>query len=116
MKLMDSNCPDCARITSGDCGKHWAEPIPVDPETGKEVEWLSHFQRLDVKDGDIIVLRYPGPLSPDSAANLTAAVKENVKSFGKDVQVMLLQEDIEIGVLRKENQTMQEPLDDGGAP
>lgn len=98
------------------CLPAYACPPPSVCKSKLEPDWLKHWQRLDVKAGDIIVLRHPAVLSSSTAANIKAVVIDTLKPLGKDVRVLILEENMEIGVLRKENQPLQDSLDDGGAP
>ena len=75
------------------------KPMLADME--ERVNWLQSMQKLDVKDGDIVVLRHPGVLSKDSAKKLKKFVRKIVKGHGFDVHVMVFEEGMEIGVLTK---------------
>ena len=74
---------------------------PMLAEMEERVNWLQSMQKLDVKDGDIVVLRHPGVLAKDSAKKLKKFVRKIVKGHGFDVHVMVFEEGMEIGVLRK---------------
>ena len=76
---------------------------PMLAEMEERVNWLQSMQKLDVKDGDIVVLRHPGVLSKDSAKKLKKFVRKIVKGHGFDVHAMVLEEGMEIGVLRQES-------------
>ncbi len=74
----------------------------VDPllaEMEERVNWLQSMQKLEVKDGDIVVLRHPGILSNTCIVNLRDTVQEIIKKFGFNVHVMVFEEGVEIGVL-----------------
>ena len=67
---------------------------------------LESMQKLDVKDGDVVVIKHPGILK--DPARLRETVEGYLLKFGFKVQVMVLEEGVDIGVLRKEetiNQT-----------
>jgi len=77
------------------------KPMLADME--ERVNWLQSMQKLDVKDGDIVVLRHPGVLPEYLAKQLKKTVRKIVKGHGFDVHVMVLEEGMEIGVLRQES-------------
>ena len=66
------------------------------------VKWLQSMQKLDVKDGDIVVIRHPNILSADAFNHYRGAVKEILKKYRYDVNVMIFEEGAEIGILRKQ--------------
>ncbi|MFA5458387.1 MAG: hypothetical protein WC261_12235 [Synergistaceae bacterium] len=76
---------------------------PMLAEMEKRVNWLQSMQKLDVKDGDIVVLRCRQKLSTETYKHLKAALQEIIKGFGFDVHVMLLEDGMEIGAVRKED-------------
>jgi len=65
------------------------------------VKWIQSMQRLDVKDGDILVIRLRECLSPSAAASFRGAVKEVIQKYGFNVHVMVFDQGTEIGILRK---------------
>jgi len=67
-----------------------------------KAEYLHAMQRLDVKDGDVIVLRTEHLLSKATADNVCATVKDVLGEYGFNVHVMCLDGGAEIGILRKE--------------
>lgn len=67
-----------------------------------EESGLQTMQKLDVKDGDIVVLNYPYKLSERTSIHLRDAVEEIIKGYGFDVHVMVFEEGMTIGILRKE--------------
>ncbi len=73
-------------------------PNPLPPG----INFLQSMQKLDMKDGDIIVLRHPCVLSEEAGKNICFLVREIAKKSGVDVKVMILEEGMNIGVLRKE--------------
>lgn len=75
---------------------------PLLTEMEERVNWLQSMQKLEVKDGDIIVLRYPRVMSKETGERLCASIKEIIKGFGFNVKGMVLEEGMDIGVLRKE--------------
>ena len=65
------------------------------------IDFLESMQKLDVKDGDIIVLRYGAKLSKETSTNLRDAIQEIIKGFGFNVKAMILEDGMDIGILRK---------------
>lgn len=71
-------------------------------DESKHVDYLQSMQKLDVKSGDVIVLRYQYKFSKETHDNIKAALEEIIKEYGfNGVHVMILEEGMEIGVLRK---------------
>ena len=64
------------------------------------VEYLESMQKLDVKDGDILILKHPGPLSAQAYTSLKNCIEDAIERFGFKVHVMILEEGMGIGVLR----------------
>ncbi|MBW2645110.1 MAG: hypothetical protein JRE23_02825 [Deltaproteobacteria bacterium] len=75
---------------------------PMLSEMEQSVNWLQSMQKLDVKDGDIVVLRYGGKLSDVGRINIKNAVRGTIKDYGYDVKVMVLEDGMEIGTLSRE--------------
>jgi len=76
----------------------------VDPLLAKmeeRVTFLQSMQKLDVKDGDVIVLRHPYQLSKTCSKNLQDGIEESIKKFGFNVRIIVLEEGMDIGVLTK---------------
>ena len=67
-----------------------------------DINFLQSMQKLEVKEGDIIVLRHPCRLSEQASMSLKAHMEGSIKSFGFNVKVIVLEEDMNIGVLTKE--------------
>ena len=65
------------------------------------VRFLEGMQKLEVKDGDTVVITTPFALSAQTRKNLGEAIKQQIKNFGYNVNVMLLEEGMKIGVLTK---------------
>lgn len=76
---------------------------PLLAEMEKRVNFLQSMQKLDVKDGDIIVLRHPQRLSAIAHDNLKVSIEKSIKHFGLNIRVLVLEENMDIGVLRKNN-------------
>jgi hypothetical protein len=71
-------------------------------EMEERANWLRTMQKLDVKNGDIIVLRNARPLPMETVVNLKEAIKKIMEGYGFKVHVMILQEGTDICVLRKD--------------
>lgn len=69
----------------------------------EQVDLLCSIQKLDVKDGDVIVLMTDRVLSKVTVENIKGAVKESLKKSGFDVNVLILEEGLKIGILRGKN-------------
>lgn len=60
------------------------------------------MQRLDVKDGDIVLISIPFRLPKQTWVNLRRALEDEIRGCGFDVGVFLLDEGMEVaGVLSK---------------
>lgn len=69
--------------------------IPPAPQT--EPEWLERLAVLDVRPGDVIVVRAPRALSGPTMKYLSNAVQHAV---GGGCKVLILDSGMDIGVLR----------------
>ena len=67
-----------------------------------DIQFLKSMQKLDVKDGDVVVLKHPGVLKPETIKVLKEVIIERLKEWGYDVHVMIFEENTEIDILRKE--------------
>ncbi len=67
-----------------------------------DFKFLESMQRLEIKNGDILVLRHPGILPFGAYEKLKAMFQKTIKDFGYDVKALILEEGMEIGALRKE--------------
>lgn len=67
-----------------------------------DINFLQSMQKLEIKEGDILVFRYPGVLSPKCIKDLTIMVQKTIKEFGYDVRILVLEGGMEVGTLRKE--------------
>jgi hypothetical protein len=70
---------------------------PLLKEMEERVNFLQSMQKLEIKDGDIIVLRHPRYLK--NANQLKEIVEEIMKNYSYNIHVMVLEEGMEIGVL-----------------
>jgi len=67
-----------------------------------DINFLQSMQKLEIKEGDIIVLRHSCRLSEQAAANLKSQIEEIIRSSGFNIKVMVLEDGMDIGVLQKE--------------
>ena len=67
-----------------------------------DIKFLQSMQKLEIKEGDIVVLRHPCKLSEQAVTNLKTQIKELIRSGGFNVKVMVLEEGMDIGVLQRE--------------
>ena len=66
-----------------------------------ELMLLKSMQKLEIKDGDIIVLRHPKILKTETMINTRSQFKKVIEEFtGYRIKVLILEEGMEIGVLR----------------
>lgn len=68
-----------------------------------DINFLQSMQKLELKEGDIVVLRHPYKLSERTTTILKTHIEKIIRSGGFNVKVMVLEEGMDIGVLRKEN-------------
>ena len=70
----------------------------------EEITFIERFGKLEVKEGDIIVLKYAGKLSKKAHDAILKTIKETFEQWGeaKTFHVMMLEEGMDIGILRKE--------------
>ena len=74
-----------------------------------EIEFVKNMQVLEIKPGDLIVLRHPGNLSVNAYQQLRDSLVKALKSASYDNHVILLEEGIEIGAIRQsEKETIEE--------
>jgi len=66
-----------------------------------EIEFLRSMRKLEIKDGDIVVLGCPGRLSAHQIERLKTEVEMFLKAEGFLVKIMVLDEGMGIGLLRK---------------
>ena len=78
-------------------------PLPPPHGNQKEIDYLQSMQKLDIRNGDIIVLNCPGRLSEEAAARLRSFFRPILDECGfKNTKIVVLEEDIKIGILRKD--------------
>jgi F420-0:gamma-glutamyl ligase-like protein len=79
----------------------------VEEEIGKNIniKMLQSMQKLDVKDGDIVVISYPERLTPETMVNIRNAIEGVVRESGRKVSVMVMDSNASIGVLSKREET-----------
>lgn len=93
--------------------------------TAEECECFRYIQTLDVKDGDLVVLRHPLKMSYSCIENLRGIIEDVMKARGFDIKVLVLEEGMTVDcVLSKpkdpaslnatRTQNGYQPLDGGG--
>ena len=65
----------------------------------QQIRYLGDVQRLVLQEGDIVVLKIPGPISEDWANRL----REEMESQLPGHKVLVLGDGLEIGVLTKQD-------------
>jgi len=58
------------------------------------------IQKLDIKDGDILAVFYEGYLSKELHDNLCKSLKEILKRFGLNINVLIFEGGMKVGILR----------------
>jgi diketogulonate reductase-like aldo/keto reductase len=56
-----------------------------------EAQCIQTMQKLNVKDGDVLMINCPMHLSQEAIQNIRDALQETVKSFGYGVHVLILE-------------------------
>lgn len=78
--------------------------MPWNPFKKKEpFDLLRSMQKLEIRDGDTLVLTYAGRLGVNQADKLKKALKELMEKSGLQIHVIVLEENMGIGILRKSN-------------
>ena len=91
-----------SNIKSADMpGSRPKESPPAPKSKTGAVSWLGSMKILNVKDGDIVVLRHPMKLSNSAIENIKTVIKPVFDKHGLDVTIMVIEENMDIGVLRK---------------
>ena len=63
--------------------------------------YLKTMQKLEIKDGDILVFKFPYKVNSGVLINFSRHVKEKIKELGYDIEIIILEEGIDVGILRK---------------
>ena len=71
-----------------------------------EIDFIQSMQRLDIKDGDILVLKTKSILSEHAISNLKNSIELAINIIGFKVKCLVLEDDMDIGVLRKEKNAL----------
>jgi hypothetical protein len=59
------------------------------------------MQKLEIKDGDVIVLKCKQKITNEAAKHMRESYQKAMESFRiKDIKVLILEDGIDIGVLR----------------
>lgn len=81
------------------------EIVKMISKIGFDFKFAQHMQKLEVGDGDIIVCRYPGVLSEVAHERLKKDIEEVIKNMGTNVKVIILEDGLDMSVLKKERPT-----------
>ena len=74
----------------------------LEKELEKNTQFIQSARRLDIKDGDLIILKHPERLSHSAVNHLIGHLQEHFKRWGyNDLHFILLEEGLDIGVFRK---------------
>jgi len=70
----------------------------------KDTQFIQSMQKLDIKDGDLIVLKYPGILPAKTSISIRESLQEALRKWGYNgLKVILLEDGMDIGVFKKAN-------------
>jgi len=81
----------------------WADEW-LDRHSGclKEIDCLQLMQKLEIKDGDVIVLKCKQKITNEAAKHMRESYQTAMEGFSiKDIKVLILEEGIDIGVITK---------------
>lgn len=62
-----------------------------------DIEFIEHISKLELKDGDILVLRSKDYLTNEQISNL----KKYIRHIDNTINILVIDGGMEIGVLRK---------------
>lgn len=65
-----------------------------------EITMLQSMQKLDIKDGDVIVFKHPYKINHQTFENIRCVVNSLLNKFGLNIDVIILEKGMDIGVLR----------------
>lgn len=65
-----------------------------------EIEFVKNMQVLEIKPGDLIVLRHPMRLSSHAHQQLTDTLRKILDEQGFNNRIVVLEEGMEIGIIR----------------
>lgn len=66
------------------------------------IKWIQSMHKLEVRNGDLIVVRHPAHLGIETCLNLRTAIREIFMKNGFDIKVVMFDEGMDIGILRRE--------------
>ena len=66
-----------------------------------DVLWLKKMEKLEIKDGDVLVIWYPGKLSVIDYKNISMAYRIKLAEYGYSINVLIFDQGMNIGVLTK---------------
>ncbi len=68
-----------------------------------QIDLIQSFGKLELKDGDIVIIKHPGQLSQKSYQGFTEAFKNIFGKWGLTNHVLILDSGADIGILRPVN-------------
>jgi len=68
----------------------------------QDLAFIQSMQKLEIKDGDIVVIKHPMSLSPAVRKRMAACLQPTIKDFGFNIHVVVLDEGMDIGVLTRD--------------
>lgn len=68
-----------------------------------EMECLKSLKKLEVEDGDIVIVEYPDVLKSETYLNLLKALKSLISAYGVDVNVMIVENGMKLSASSKED-------------
>jgi len=71
----------------------------------KKIDYIKSLQTLTIKENDILVVKTPNVLTKDVYVYLTAQIENNLPdSLKGKIKIFLLEEGMDIGVIRKDKE------------
>lgn len=68
----------------------------------EEIDFIEHMQKLEVKDGDVLIFKSKTRLGSDDRANIKKMMQSIIDKIDADIIAMVLEEECDIGILRKD--------------
>jgi hypothetical protein len=66
-----------------------------------EIEYVKSMETLEIRDGDILVLKVDRVLTPQTLHNIRLYTTENLPEGMKDVKIFILEPGADLGAIRK---------------
>lgn len=65
-----------------------------------KIDFIQSFGKLELKDGDILVLKSPRTLSGEETTNLKISLKTYLEKLPIKVRMIILEDGMDVGILR----------------